>query len=168
MPTITGPKILHPSPMRYGRASRHGWLLPIVIVCAGVVLGVGAWLLTARLSDSTKPSAAPAATASQFSHDFMLPLDITALQFRLADAGYAILITRALDPLTRAAAADFFGSVAHPLTPLLARALDGTTFLGRGDSTSWNARFGLNRRTGMVERPLTGPEGQLDEYGNLR
>jgi len=33
---------------------------------------------------------------------------------------------------------------------------------------AWNSRFGLNRKTKFVERPLTGPHGQLDANGNIR
>ena len=33
---------------------------------------------------------------------------------------------------------------------------------------AWNNRFGLNRKTKFVERPLTGPHGQLDANGNIR
>ena len=89
------------------------------------------------------------------------------LQQTLRDNGYAIAATDMLDPLTRSAAADFVRVDAkHPLDPWLAVAMAGTVLTGRHDPVAWNARFGTNRMTQMVDRPLTGPDGQLDTYGN--
>ena len=99
---------------------------------------------------------------------FTLPMDTAKLQERLVGAGYSIAVTGVLDPITRAAAADFYRSAGHPVTLSLARFLDGTIFLARDDVRAWNERFGLDRRTRSVGRPLAGAGGQLDAYGNLR
>jgi hypothetical protein len=40
--------------------------------------------------------------------------------------------------------------------------------LGRQNPVLWNRRFGFNRPTRFVERPLTGLGGQLDANGNIR
>jgi len=90
------------------------------------------------------------------------------LQQTLRNNGYAIGSTGMLDPLTRSAAADFVRvDAGHPLDSWLATSLAGTVITGRNDPVTWNARFGTNRVSQMVERPLTGPGGQLDAYGNI-
>lgn len=168
MPTVLRPAALRPTPTRQGRASHHRWLRPAAIVLSGAMLGVGAWLLTARSTGSTGTRTTTPPAVAQTAGDLTRSLDITALQRQLVDAGYAIRVTAALDPLTRAAAADFFGSAGRPVAAPLAHMVAGTIFLGKGDPADWNARFGLDRRTRLVERALIGPAGQLDAYGNLR
>ena len=77
--------------------------------------------------------------------------------------------TESSSPVTKSALADFLQpSSRHPLGPSLAVALQGTIITTLRDPRAWNMRFGLNRRTRFVERPLTGPGGQLDAYGNVR
>jgi hypothetical protein len=81
---------------------------------------------------------------------------------------YWLPVTTWLDPVTRSAAADYLRiSERTPLDPVLALALQGTVITGRRDPEAWNARFGVNRLTRWVERPLTGPGGQLDAFGNI-
>jgi hypothetical protein len=46
--------------------------------------------------------------------------------------------------------------------------LHGAVLLGRQNPVLWNRRFGFNRPTRFVERPLTGLGGQLDANGNIR
>jgi peptidoglycan hydrolase-like protein with peptidoglycan-binding domain len=94
---------------------------------------------------------------------------VAALQSRLIAAGYAVRPTGVLDPVTKSAAGDFLSVRPSPATePLLSSSLQGTVITGKRDPVAWNARFGRNRRTQMVERPLTGPGGQLDDNGNLQ
>jgi hypothetical protein len=40
--------------------------------------------------------------------------------------------------------------------------------LSPNDPDAWNSHYGLERATKFVERPLTGPGGQLDANGNFR
>lgn len=105
--------------------------------------------------------------------------DVIDLQRQLRSAGYELTmttdvdyslpITFRLDPVTRSAAADYLRPTeASPLGFRLALALRGTVITGRRDPAAWNARFGTNRATRWVERPLTGPGGQLDAFGNVR
>jgi hypothetical protein len=94
---------------------------------------------------------------------------VTALEGTLVRAGYAIRVDGVLDPVTMSAAGDFIRMSEWPqLDPWLANALVGTVMTGRRDPTAWNQRFGADRATRMVERTLTGPEGQLDNDGNIR
>ena len=55
----------------------------------------------------------------------------------------------------------------HPLSASLASQLDGTVITGLRNPAAWNKRFGLDRKTTFVERPLTGAGGQLDANGNI-
>jgi Tol biopolymer transport system component len=94
---------------------------------------------------------------------------VVALEQQLVRAGYSLKVDGKLDPVTKSALADFLRpSSAHPLSPSLARALQGTVITTLRNPAPWNSRFGLNRKTNFVERPLTGPGGQLDANGNIR
>lgn len=95
-------------------------------------------------------------------------LQIVQLEKQLVRAGYSIKVDGKLDPITKSALADYLRlDAAHPLSPLLANELSGTIIVGSRHPAVWNARFGLNRKTTFVERPLFGPGGQLDTNGNL-
>jgi hypothetical protein len=84
-------------------------------------------------------------------------------------AGYSIAVDGKLDPVTKSALADYLQlEPTHPLSPFLASALAGNWITGYRNPAAWNQRFGLNRLTRFVEKPLTGPGGQLDANGNLR
>jgi hypothetical protein len=89
------------------------------------------------------------------------------LQRLLRAAGYSLAVNSVLDPITKSAAADYLQPDNLTASPWLLSSLQGTILTSRHDPAAWNARFGLNRHTQMVERPLTGPGGQLDGYGNL-
>ena len=170
MPTT----VMRPSSiLAHGRSAPHAphritphrrRLFAAAAVLAAAV-GVGAWALTVRLTQSNERTAVLAATWSGSG----IVVDAAAFQNRLAAAGYSIRVTGVLDPVTKSAAADFLRvTQSQPLEPWLANALQGTVIRGTRDPVAWNERFGLNRPTRMVERPLTGPEGQLDAFGNLR
>ena len=91
------------------------------------------------------------------------------LKKQLVRAGYSIKVDSTLDPITKSALADYLQlDPTHPLSPFLASALEGTVITGFRNRVTWNSRFGLHRLTKFVERPLTGPGGQLDANGNLR
>lgn len=124
------------------------------LVLAGSILAiatasVGMWLIVAQASGG-RP-------------------DVIRLKKQLVRTGYSIKVDGKLDPVAKSALADYLrADAAHPLSPSLARALAGTVITGLRDPVAWNLRFGLNRPTKFVERPLTGPGGQLDANGNPR
>ena len=98
-----------------------------------------------------------------------LPIEHSGyLELQLLNAGYSVKIDGKLDPVTKSALADYLRpDASRPLDPSVTKALEGTVLTGRRDPAAWNARFGLNRLASIVERPLTGPGGQLDEHGNV-
>ena len=149
-----------------------------VFLAAGVVLlaalvGLGVWAVLNRSTATSQEQPAPVATAPLAG-----PIVVGDLSRLLRSAGYSLPAAKVnywlplanwLDPLTRSAAADYLRvSERTPMDSVLARALQGTVLTGRRDPTAWNARFGMNRLTRLVERPLTGPGGQLDAFGNIR
>ena len=144
----------------------------LAIAASGLSLvGLGAWLLVDRASGTTEQavSATPIPTWLSPIPPWLSPVDVVGLQRQLVRAGYSIRVDGILDPVTKSALADFLRpSRRHPLNASLAAALDGTVITTRRNPTTWNMRFGLNRRTRLVERPLIGPDGQLDADGNLR
>jgi hypothetical protein len=96
-------------------------------------------------------------------------VDVPNLKRQLVRAGYEVRVDNNLGPVTRSAFADYLRTgTASSLGAALARALRGTVLLGRENPVLWNRRFGLDRPTKFVERPLTGPGGQLDDHGNIR
>jgi hypothetical protein len=111
---------------------------------------------------ANEPAAVPSAASP------LQDWSISDLQRQLRAAGYGIPVSAVLDPVTKSASADFLrpGQVGS-LGPWLAGELQGTAITGRRDVAAWNARFGTDRATTMVERPLTGAGGQLDVHGNL-
>ena len=142
----------------------HHRLRIAAVAVLAVFIGLGAWTLANRLT-ATNANETPVATTA------VLPLQswsVSALQRQLRGAGYAVTVTGVLDPVTKSATADFLlpGDIAS-LGPSLAGELQGTAITGRRDVAAWNARFGTDRATRMVERPLTGTGGQLDAYGNV-
>lgn len=98
------------------------------------------------------------------------PLDVVRVEQDLVGVGYSLSVDGRLDPVTKSALADHLQiDAAHPLSLAVADALKGTVITGRRDPAAWNSRFGLNRATTSVERPLiAGPDSQLDRYGNVR
>lgn len=138
-------------------------LFTLVGVVAATLVGVAGWALIERVTDDQ-----PAATPTQ--PGWVVPTwNVTELEVVLVRAGYAIRVDGVLDPVTRSAAADFIrASDWQQLEARLANALLGTVMTGRQDPAAWNQRFGADRATRMVERPLTGLDGQLDNNGNLR
>jgi hypothetical protein len=112
-------------------------------------------------------AAAPAWTP--FGSPWLEAVDVRGLKTQLLRAGYQVKVDDSLDPVTKSALADYLrpGSAGW-LGPVLGHSLAGTVLLGRQNPVAWNRRFGLDRPTKFVERPLTGPGGQLDANGNLR
>ena len=112
-------------------------------------VSVGTWQIVAQFtggSGANVTAAEPAAGRPSPSL-WAQGLDPIRLKRELVRAGYSIKVDASpLDPVVKSAVADF-------------------TYVG--DPTAWNLRFGLNRPTKFVERPLTGPGGQLDANGNL-
>jgi Tol biopolymer transport system component len=147
------------------------------LMLAGITLALGlaalaAWLSVDRLSASGARTVAVASAAPRSNPGVSLwveRLDVAGLERQLVRAGYSLKVDGSLDPVTKSALADFLRpSSAHPLSPSLARALEGTVITTLRKPAAWNSRFGLNRKTKFVERPLTGPDGQLDANGNIR
>ena len=141
------------------------------IVLLALLIGLGIWTLASRstsASQSQTTSATPAPLGWLLVGD--LPDRLRSAGYALPDRqiDYSLPVTSWLDPLTRSAAADYLRvSARSPLDPMLGLALQGTVLTGRHYPAAWNARFGTNRLTKWVERPLTGPGGQLDAFGNL-
>jgi hypothetical protein len=153
-----------------GPASRAPFFrrVPLMLRLAAIMLAaiaIGTWLGIAR---ATGGGDAWPANFPVF-RTWLLPVNVVGLERQLVRTGYSIRVDGVLDPVTKSALADFLrpGSL-HPLGASLAAALQDTVITARRDPTAWNMRFGLNRRTSFVERPLTGPGGQLDANGNLR
>ncbi|HKC21031.1 MAG TPA: hypothetical protein VKB64_00845 [Gaiellaceae bacterium] len=122
---------------------------------------------SAGLSSRPPVAAVSASTWTPFASPWAESFDLRDLKRQLARAGYRVMVDDRLDAVTRSAFADYL----RPGTESslgLARALRGTVLLGRQNPVLWNRRFGLNRTTKFVERPLTGPGGQLDANGNIR
>jgi hypothetical protein len=127
------------------------------------------------LAGSAGPSSAPVATAAAapawtlFGSPWPEAVDVRDLKRQLVRAGYQVKVDDRLDPVTQSALADYLrpGSASW-LGPVLGHALAGTVLVGRQNPVAWNRRFGLDRPTKFVERPLAGPGGQLDANGNLR
>jgi len=152
---------LAPSPAHH---DVHHRLRIAAVAVLAVFIGVGVWTLVDRLTATSADGTAAAPIAVRSLHTW----SVSDLQRRLRVAGYALPVTGVLDPVTKSAAADFLrpGQV-DSLWPSLAVGLQGTAITGRRDVAAWDARFGTDRATRMVERPLTGAGGQLDAYGNL-
>ena len=139
-------------------------LAGIVLVSAGI--SIGTWFAVERAVGGAEASAS--APGPVFP-TWLTPIDVPGLQEQLVRTGYSIAVDGVLDPVTKSALADFLRpNSRHPLSPSLAAALQGTVITARRDPRAWNMRFGLNRRTRFVERPLAGPGGQLDASGNVR
>jgi hypothetical protein len=144
-----------------------GLVLTLAIVSAGTLLIVQrvAGTGTSAVSSSTTP----ASSFMPIAAPWLGRAEVLRLEKQLVRAGYSIAVDGKLDPLTKSALADYLQlDATHPLSPFLASALEGTWITGYRKPAAWNMRFGLNRLTRFVERPLTGPGGQLDANGNLR
>jgi hypothetical protein len=162
-----GTGTVRPAPASPTHDHGHRWLMVAAGVAVALLVGLTAWTLVDRLTGNSQTVATPSLAASA-RFDSYFVLRVAGLQQTLRDSGYSIAATGMLDPVTRSAAADFIQvDGAHPLDRWLATALQGTVITGRRDPVAWNARFGTDRSTRMVERPLTGTGGQLDLYGNL-
>lgn len=142
---------------------------------AGLILTlatVGTWLMVDRVAGrSANPVSAPAAVSAwaPIESPWLGRAEVVRLEKQLVRAGYSIAVDGKLGPVTKSALADYLQlDAAHPLSPFLAGALEGTWITGYRKPAAWNQRFGLNRLTRFVEKPLTGPGGQLDANGNLR
>jgi hypothetical protein len=162
-----GTGMVRPAPASPTHDHGHRWLMVAAGVAVALLVGLTAWTLVDRLTGNSQTVATPSPAASARLDSYFV-LRVAGLQQRLRGSGYSIGATGMLDPVTRSAAADFIQvDAAHPLDPWLATALQGTVITGRRDPVAWNHRFGSDRATQMVERPLTGAGGQLDLYGNL-
>ena len=114
-------------------------------------------------------AAAPPPAWTPFLTPWAEAVDVRDLKRQLVRAGYQVPIDDSLDPVTKSAFADYLlPDFESSLGPGFASVLRGTVLLGRQNPVLWNRRFGLNRLTKFVERPLTGPGGQLDANGNIR
>jgi hypothetical protein len=160
-----------PAPSRR-RAARRRPLMLVALALTLAAVAVGAWLIVDRVAGRGASAVSPAAAAPAwptFGSSWLEAVRVLDLKRQLVRAGYQVRVDDRLDPVTKSALADYLwpGS-ASSLGPVLARALAGTVLIGRRNPAAWNRRFGLGRRTKFVERPLTGPGGQLDANGNLR
>ena len=154
------------------RTAQRRALALVVIILTAAAVAVGTWLIVARVArgSATPVAAAPAVvTWTPIASPWLEQLEVIHLKKQLVRAGYSIKVEGPLDPITKSALADDLRLArAHPLSPFLASALEGTVITGFRNRATWNGRFGLHRLTKFVERPLTGPGGQLDANGNLR
>ena len=135
------------APLRSRRSRRR----PLVLAGCTLALAVvsaGTWLTVAQLTGASGTDVTAAAPAVWV--DAAVTMGPRPrrhpLEEQLVRAGYSIKVDGTLDPVAKSALADF----THV-----------------GNPAAWNLRFGLNRPTKFVERPLTGPGGQLDANGNL-
>lgn len=160
-----------PAAARRRRAHHRPLTLAGVILTLGVAT-LGTWLTVDRLAGSSAKTVTAATDAPAWrpiASPWLEHLDVIRIEKQLVRAGYSIKDDGSLDPVTKNALADYLRpDQAHPLSPFLASALEGTVITGWRNPSTWNNRFGLNRRTKFVERPLTGPGGQLDSNGNIR
>jgi hypothetical protein len=155
------------------RGARRRALTLAGLILTLAVVSVGTWLIVQRVAGNGASAMSSSTTPARLFMPIAAPwLGRAApvrLEKQLVRAGYSIAVDGKLGPLTKAALADYLQPDArHPLSPFLASALEGTWITGYRKPTAWNQRFGLNRLTRFVERPLTGPGGQLDANGNLR
>ncbi len=149
---------------------RRAVLVASTVVTALALAGTGGWFLADRASGSQERSGPPAPVAVwSGAPSWLERLPVAALQRQLVRQGYSLAVDGRLDPVTKSALADFLRpSSVHPLSPWLAAVLRGTVLNGRRDQVAWNRRFGRDRERSVVELPLTGPGGQLDDNGNIR
>jgi hypothetical protein len=147
------------------------------ITLAGIILMLGlavpaTWLTldrSARSSQNTATTAAALPAWNPIVAPWAQRFEATSLERELVRAGYSVKVDGKLDPVTKSALADYLQlDSAHPLSPSLASALDGTVITGLRNPGAWNSHYGLERATKFVERPLIGPGGQLDANGNFR
>lgn len=148
---------------------------PLTLVGIILMLGLAVpatWLTldrSARSSVNTATTAAAVPAWNPIVVPWLQRLEATSLERELVHAGYSVKVDGKLDPVTKSALADYLQlDSAHPLSPFLASALDGTVITGLRNPDAWNGHYGLERATKFVERPLTGPGGQLDANGNFR
>jgi hypothetical protein len=176
-PAPTLKRGVDPPPISPRHAWTHWWFVLALVLVLALLIGAASWVFFGR-GASTTPQAETTTPAATMPIAGVLLIDpIANLGRQLRTAGYALPAIKVdyslpaaywLDPLTRSAAADYLRiSETSPLDPRLASALQGTVITGRRDPAVWSARFGTNRVTRWVERPLTGPGGQLDAFGNL-
>ena len=162
-------RVAQPPPAsRHHQAPPHTWLLVVGVLVLAVLIGLGIWIVANRGTSTTPTQAAQEATVFSRS-ELSLTGGVRGLQLELRAAGYSIAVNGVLSPVIRSAAGNYLRpTVSAPLDPVLASYLAGTVITGARDPAAWNARFGLNRATRWVERPLAGPGSQLDAFGNLR
>jgi len=154
------------------RAARQRALTLAGLMLTLAVVSVGTWLIVDRAAGR---SANPVSAATSppvwtpIASTWLERLAVIRAKKQLVRAGYSIAVDGKLGPVTKSALADYLQlDATHPLSPFLASALQGTWITGLRKPAAWNSRFGLHRLTRFVERPLTGPGGQLDANGNLR
>jgi hypothetical protein len=180
MTTVAKPSALHTAPTGAPSRRRAARRRPLMLVALAVTLAAAAAGTSLVLAGSAAPISTPAAAATPapawtpfgsppFGSPWLESVGVRDLKRQLVRAGYQVKVDDRLDPVTKSALADYLlpGSESS-LGPVLARALAGTVLIGRRNPAAWNRRFGLERLTKFVERPLTGPGGQLDANGNLR
>jgi hypothetical protein len=173
--TVTKPEAIRRPRSALAPRSQRARRRPLILAGITLMLGLvalAAWLSVDRLIGSGAKTVAVASAAPPWNPAASLWLErlgVVGLKRQLVRAGYSLKVDGRLDPVTKSALADFLRpSSAHPLSPALARVLEGTVITTLRNPAAWNSRFGLNRKTKFVERPLTGPGGQLDANGNIR
>jgi hypothetical protein len=136
------------------------------------VASVGTWLIVDRTAGRSANPVSAATSLPRWTPSgsaWLERLAVNRAKKQLVRAGYSIKLDDNLDPVTKSALADYLPlDSSHPLDPNLAAALQGTWITGLRNPAAWNSHFGLHRLTKFVERPLTGPGGQLDANGNVR
>jgi hypothetical protein len=165
--TIPISRVLSPTQRRTRRAS----IAVSGVVLALVLASLGTWLALDRAAESNAPAMVAGSAVPLWppiSLPWLQPLVTTDFDKQLVDAGYSIKADGKLDPVKKSALADYLRpDSTHPLSASLASQLEGTVITGLRNPAAWNKRFGLDRKTTFVERPLTGAGGQLDANGNI-
>ena len=157
--------------VRSHRSHRGPLMLAGIILMPGLAVPATGLTLdrSARSSQNTATTAAALSALNPIFAPWAQRFEATSLERELVRAGYSVKVDGKLDPVTKSALADYLQlDSAHPLSPFLASALEGTVITGLRNPGAWNSHHGLERATKFVERPLTGPGGQLDANGNFR
>jgi hypothetical protein len=165
MPATLGQPVGLKGPVSAVSRGPHRWLWLGAVIMAAVVAGLGSWRLVDHFTGGSAATQVVAPIPSELQPAAVV--SSAGLQRLLRAAGYSLAVNSVLDPITRSAAADYLQPAELAASPWLLSSLQATILTSRHDPGAWNARFGLNRHTQMVERPLTGPGGQLDGFGNL-
>ena len=136
------------------RGARRPPLALAMIATTLAAAGIGTWLIVGRVSGTGASALSPPITAPAWTPTttpLLERLQVVGLKRQLVRAGYAIKVDGNLDRVLKSALADYLQPDGpHPLSPVLASALEGTVITGLRNPSVWNSRFGLHPTT-LVE-----------------